>query len=202
MIVEAVEHRVAVHAHSLHDLLVEVVEQHLAGIALAAADLGLEVELELVELELDLLGRAALLVDAGDALLKVHARFHGAEHFVTGPEHAVEEAELLVEELVYAHVGGVLLVEEIHYHHVELLTVAVAAPDALLHALRVPGQVVVDHQIAELQVDALGPGFGGNHDRRSVMELVDQRRPHVGSCRTGNDVFSLVPFQPVAVELS
>jgi len=42
LIVEAVEHRAAVYAHSLHDLLIEVVEQHLAGIALTAADLGLE----------------------------------------------------------------------------------------------------------------------------------------------------------------
>src|SRR5450756_2048467 len=90
LVVEAVEHRAAVHAHLLDDLLIEVVEELLAGIALAAADLGLEVELELVELELDLLGRAALLVDAGDALLKVDARFHRAEHFVAGAEHAVE----------------------------------------------------------------------------------------------------------------
>jgi hypothetical protein len=42
LVVEAVEHRTAVHAYSLHDLLIEVVEQHLAGIALATADLRLE----------------------------------------------------------------------------------------------------------------------------------------------------------------
>jgi hypothetical protein len=42
-----------------------------------------------------------------------------------------------------------------------LLPVAVASSDALLDPLRVPGQVVVDDQRAELEVDALGGGFGG-----------------------------------------
>jgi hypothetical protein len=136
LIIESVEHGGAVDAHPLNNILIEVVEQLLACIALAGADLGLEVTLELVELELDLLGRATLLVDAGDALLKVDARLHGAEHFVAGAEHAVEKAELLVQELVHAHVGGVPLVKEVDHHDIEFLTVTVAAPDALLDALR------------------------------------------------------------------
>ena len=79
----------ALDAHLLDDLLVEVVEQLLAGVALAGGDLGLQIPLELVELELDLLRRAAFLVDGGDALLEVHARLHGPEHLVAGAEHAV-----------------------------------------------------------------------------------------------------------------
>ena len=127
----------------------------------------LQLPLELVELELDLLRGAALLVDGGDALLEVHAGLDRAEHFVAGAEDAVEQPELLVEQLVDALVGGVVLVEEVDDHHVEFLAVAVAAADALLDALRVPGQVVVDDEIAELKVDALGGGLGRDQDAAS-----------------------------------
>ena len=96
------------------------------------------------------------LVDGGDALLEVHAGLDGAQHFVAGAEDALEELELLGQQLEDALVGGVLAVEEVDHHHVVLLAVAVAAADALLDALRVPGQVVVHHQRAELEVDALG----------------------------------------------
>ena len=37
---------------------------------------------------------------------------------------------------------------------------AVDAPKALLQPVGVPGQVVVDHQVRPLQVDALGGGIG------------------------------------------
>ena len=70
--------------------------------------------------------------------------FDGAEHLVAGAEHALEQAELLGEELEDALVGGVALVREVHDDDVVLLAVAVDTADALLDALRVPGQVVVD----------------------------------------------------------
>ena len=38
---------------------------------------------------------------------------------------------------------------------------AVDAAEALLQAVRVPGQVVVHHQVRALQVDALAGGVGG-----------------------------------------
>ena len=80
------------------------------------------------------------------------------------------------------------LVEEVDDDHVELLAVAVAAADALLDALRVPGQIVVHHEVAELEVDALGGGFGGDQNRGLVAEVLDQRRTHVGGGRTGDAV--------------
>ena len=184
LLVETVEEIVALDAHLLHDFLIKVVQELLPSVPLAGGDLGFQFPLQLVKLKLDLLRRAALLVDGGDALLEVHARFHRAEHFVAGAEDAVEQAELLIEQLVDALVGGVLLVEEVDHHHVELLTVAVAAADALLDALGVPGQVVVDHQIAELQVDALGGGLGGNQNGGVVAEVFHQGGAHVGAGRT------------------
>ena len=200
LLVEAIEHGVTLDAHLLHDLLVEVVEQLLASIALALRDLRLHLQLELVELELNLLRAAALLVDGGDALLELHPRLDHAEHLVAGAKDAVEEAELLVEELVDAQVGGVLLVEEVDHHHVVLLTVAVTAPDALLDALRVPGHVVVDDQVAELQVDALGRGLGGNEDDGLIAEVLDEGGAHVGAGRARDAVGACVLLQPLLVD--
>ena len=141
-----------------------------------------QLELELVEGGLDLLGLAAVLVDGGDALLEIHAGLDGAEHLVAGAEDALEELELLGQQLEDALVGRVLAVEEVDDHHVVLLAVAMAAADALLDALRIPGQVVVHHQRAELEVDAFGAGLGGDHDAALLAEVVDQGRAHVGAC--------------------
>ena len=41
---------------------------------------------------------------------------------------------------------------------------AVDAPEALLQPVGVPGQVVVDHQVGALQVDALAGRVGGDED--------------------------------------
>jgi hypothetical protein len=38
---------------------------------------------------------------------------------------------------------------------------AVDAPEALFQPVRVPGQVVVDHQVGALEVDAFAGGIGG-----------------------------------------
>ncbi len=75
-----------------------------------------------------------------------------------------------------------------------------AAADALLDALRVPRQVVVDDQRAELEVDAFGAGFGGNHDRATLLEVLDQGRTGVCGLRAGDVVAALVALQPVLVD--
>ena len=41
---------------------------------------------------------------------------------------------------------------------------AVDTAEALLQAVRIPGQVVVDHQVGALQVDAFAGGVGGDED--------------------------------------
>ena len=60
----------------------------------------------------------------------------------------------------------------------------------------IPGQVVVDHQIAELQVDALGGGLGGDHDGGVVAEVLDQGGAHVGAGRAGDAVGAGVLLEP------
>jgi hypothetical protein len=48
--------------------VIEIVQELLPGVALASGDLGFQFPLELVELELNLLQSATLLIDGGDAL--------------------------------------------------------------------------------------------------------------------------------------
>ena len=72
----------------------------------------------------------------------------------------------------------VVLGEEVDHRHVAPLAVAVAAADALLDALRVPGQVVVDDGVAELQVEALRPRLGRDQHHGPRPELVHQGQAH------------------------
>ena len=63
--------------------------------------------LELVELEFDLLRRAAFLVDGRDALLEIHAGLDRPQHLVAGAENAAEQPELFVEQSIDPLVGRV-----------------------------------------------------------------------------------------------
>ena len=162
------------------DLGVEVFEQLPPSVVHRLFDLGVEIEAQLLELGVDRLGRAAVLVDRHDAALEVDARLDRAEHLIACAEHAREQAELLVEQLEDANVGCVRAVEEVDHYDIVLLAIAMAPPDALLDPLRVPGKVVVHDHRAELKVDPFGRGFGRDHDLRLSSELVDQCGAHVG----------------------
>ncbi len=65
---------------------------------------------------------------------------------------------------------------------------AVDAPEALLDAVGVPGQVVVDHQVGALEVDALARGVGGEQHLdlgivpEGLLRLAGALR---GPCRRG-----------------
>ncbi len=76
-----------------------------------------------------------------------------------------------------------------------------AAPDALLDALRVPRQVVVDHHRAELQIDAFRRCLGGDHDRSMFAEVVHQSRTDIGGARAGYAVSTFVPLDPGRINL-
>ena len=64
------------------------------------------------------------------------------------------------EDLALAGVGG----DEVPQVADLLLADAVDAAEALLDPVRVPRQVVVDHQVRALQVQALAGGVGGDQD--------------------------------------
>ena len=50
-----------------------------------------------------------------------------------------------------------------------LLAVAVNPAHALFETGRIPGDVVIDHDPAELEVDTLGSGIGTDHQPRSAL---------------------------------
>ena len=75
-----------------------------------------------------------------------------------------------------------VLGHEVEDQAVVFLAVAVDAADALFQADGVPGDVEVDHQPAELQVDAFAGGFGGDQHLGRFLELalgVDARAGRV-----------------------
>ena len=81
-----------------------------------------------------------------------------------------------------------------------LLAVAVAAADPLLDPLGVPGQVVVDHEGAELEIHALGRRLGGDEDVGAVAEVLDQGGAEVDGLVPGDDRLAGVPLDPVLVD--
>ncbi len=125
---------------------VEVFQQLPARTGHGVIDLEAQLELKLVKRRLDLLRRAAPLIDARDAFFEVDARFDRAENLVAGAEHAFEERELFRQKPEYPLIGLVVAIQEIDDHHIMLLPVAMATADPLLNTLRIPRQIVVDHQ--------------------------------------------------------
>ena len=73
----------------------------------------------------------------------------------------------------HAYVSFIPLVEEIDDNYIMFLAVAMTAPNALLDALRVPRQVVVDHERAELEIDTFRGRLGGDEDLRMVPEVLN-----------------------------
>ena len=128
---------------------------------------------------LDLLRGSAFLIDCQDALLKINAGFDAAKHIVRRTKHAIEEAEFLAEQFEDASIGLVTLVKEVNHDDVVLLPVAMTTADPLLDPLRVPRQVVVDDQRAELKVHAFRCGFSREQDRRIIPKMLDQGGAHV-----------------------
>ena len=80
------------------------------------------------------------------------------EHLV-GAEFLADRVQLVEQHLEHSTLVGASR-DEIHDMHVVALPVAVDAAHALLEPSRIPGDVVVHHQPAELEVDPLARGIG------------------------------------------
>ena len=76
-----------------------------------------------------------------------------------------------------------------------------AAADALLDPLRVPRQVEVDDQRAELKVDTLGGRLRGDQNRGFIAEMLDDGGLHVHGARAGEPIRSLVLGLPSLVDV-
>ena len=157
-----------------------------AGVVQGVFDLLLQFFLEVVKFRVDLFGRAAGIVDLRDALFKIDARLDGSQNFVAGSKNTVEELEFFEKELIDALIGSVGFVKEINDNDIVFLAVTVATSDALLDTLRIPREIVVDDQRAELQVHSFRGGLRGNHDGGFVAEVIHNRSAFVGGGRVGD----------------
>src|SRR5262245_14044239 len=76
------------------------------------------------------------------------------------------------------------------------LPIAVATTDALLDALWIPGQIIIDHEATELEIDPFRARFGGNHDGGTLPEFLNQRNAYVHTFRAGEHVLSGMTLEP------
>ena len=86
------------------------------------------------------------------------------EHRVRGVEDLAEKIELLGKDLERETLRNIAGCQEADDSDAALLAIPVDAADALLDALGVPRQVVVDDRVAELEVQPLSAGFGRDED--------------------------------------
>jgi hypothetical protein len=91
----------------------KVLQQELFGLLHAGLDVGVQLGAELRKGGVDVGRRAAPVVNLGDALFKVDAAFDLAQHLVRRAEHAVEQVELVLQQLQHALVGRVALVQKL-----------------------------------------------------------------------------------------
>ena len=117
------------------------------------------------------------------------------------PKTPLKRLNFSAQKLVNTAVGFVALVEEVDDDDIVLLAVPMAPTDALLDPLRVPGQVVIHHERAELQIDALGRRFRGDHHRGIVPEMLDKGRAAIHGAGAGDSAGVGVGFNPAVNDL-
>ena len=159
-------------AESLSDTIIETRVDDSARPSLSLLELPsalTDTFVEDTQLLLDLIDAARALVDASELGRKIsteHGRNRGRRPLpplMTDPVRSVqngaEQLELPAQDVEGQALGIVLPRQEVDHRHVALLPIAMAAADALLDTLGVPGQIVVDQRVAELQVEPLGAGL-------------------------------------------
>lgn len=114
--------------------------------------------------------------------------------------HSAEELELLVQEFINPDVSRISFIEEVDNHNIELLAIAVAAANALLNALRVPGHIVVDNQGAELEINTLSSCFRCNHNGGLIPKIVHDGGTTVSGKGTGDLGRAFVFLEPFVVD--
>ena len=91
-----------------------------------------------------------------------------AQDFFAPADGVLEDADAPQAALVDLGIHGARRDEVDDGDRLALLSVAVNAADALLDAHGIPGQIVVDEEIAELEVETLAADFGGQQDIQRI----------------------------------
>ena len=192
---------VLAHIELADNVLVEVLKQLFTSCLHRRAYLLVHLLLYMVEGGIDFFGSTTVLVDVKHPLLKVNTALHRAKDFVAGAKDAIEKMELLIQQLIYPHIGFVLHIDEVAHYHIILLAITMTASDALLHTLRIPRQVEVDDERAELEVDTLRSCLGRYHDVGCITEIVHNSLTLVGRLGGRYHIFPFIGFQPIGIYL-
>ena len=107
-------------------------------------------------------------------LFKIYSTLNGTKHLVTCSKHTLEELEFFRKELKNTQISSVFTIQKIHHHDIMLLAVSMTTANSLFDALRIPGQVVINNQGTELEVDPLGACLGGYHYPPLITKVFDQ----------------------------
>jgi len=187
---------IVAHSELFADFIIEIFQQFAARLRHRLVDFEAQFKLELIEGDFDFIVFAAALVNVVDAFFEIHAGLDGAQDFIARAEDTLEKLELLGEQFVHPAVSFILSIQKIDDDDIVLLAVAVAATDTLLDPLGIPREIVIHHERAELEIDALGPGLRGNHDMAVLAEVINEGRPHVGRFGARDAVCAGVLLEP------
>ena len=143
---------------------------------------------------------AANLIDLGNPAFNVNTGFQGAKHLIAGTKNTIEKVKLFSQQLIDTLISCVFLIQEVNHYHIMFLAVAMAAADPLFDPLGVPGEIVVDHQRAELKIHSLCCSFRGDQNRGAVAKFFDDRRFDIHRLASRDDIFSFMAFQPLLID--
>src|SRR5262249_6289493 len=73
--------------------------------------------------------------------------------------------------------------------------------DTLFDALWIPREIVIHHQITELQIDTFGGRLRGNHDGGFIAEILHERCALVSRRRIGDVIGASMALEPRLVNL-
>ena len=108
--------------------------------------------------------------------------------------------EFFRQQLQHTPVCRIALIGEIDHHDVVLLSITMAATNALFYPLRIPRQVVVHYQRTELQVDTFGTSLGGDEDLSLIPEVIDDGSSTIDGWTAGDTIRALVRRQPALMD--
>ena len=89
----------------------------------------------------------------------------------------------MAEKLIDPFINSIALVQEVDNHDIVPLAVPMDTSNALLYPLRIPGQVEVHQQRAELEIDALSRRLSGDHHFSLVPKMIDDGMTYVNGTR-------------------
>ena len=186
-------------AEPIMHILIKMLDQQMPGFIQAGGNVRLQLALQGRKSPINLSGSPARLINRQNALLKIQATVHAAQDLIGRAKHTIKQLELVRQQFQHPLIGMVAGIDEVDHHHIMLLPVAMTTANPLLNALRVPGQIVVDDQRTELQIDPFRRRLGSDHHISRFTEVINQRSTSINGAGTDHAVAPGMTRQPVLI---